>query len=50
MTISRLLQQKKKTIHHEISLLVSILIRYPQVSSLNYDPHQEIDTFRFLFR
>jgi hypothetical protein len=50
MTISRLLQEKENYTH-EISLLVSILIRYPQISSLHYDPHQEMIQFRiFSFR
>ena len=47
MTISRLLQEKENYTH-EISLLVSILIRYPQISSLHYDPHQEMIQFGFL--
>ncbi len=47
MTISRLLQEKENYTH-EISLLVSILIRYPQISSLNYDPHGEMIRFGFL--
>ncbi len=47
MIINRLLQEKENY-NNEISLLVSILIRYPQISSLNYDNEKDILRFSFL--
>jgi len=47
MTISRLLQDKENYTN-EISLLVSILLRYPQISSLNFDPHLHMLRFAFM--
>jgi hypothetical protein len=48
MTINRLLQQEKENYTNEVSLLVSILIRFPQVSSLNFDPHKHLLRFSFI--
>lgn len=35
-------------VSHSIGLLISILVRYPQVGSINYDPQSKVIKFTFM--
>jgi len=42
-------QKKQKELPDSTGLLISILVRYPEVSSINYDPGRQRLKFTFIF-
>lgn len=42
-------KDNEKDINDSIGLLISILVRYPQVGTINYDPKSQVLKFTFIF-
>ena len=42
------LQRKKEDVTDSVGLLISILVRYPEVATINYEPEKQILKFNFI--